>query len=127
MTLSMATVPASSGLSPARSSAALITAAPRLGAGTSLRLPPNVPIAVRTGLAKTADRDDVMLVLLEVCGPDSYLIPLSREFPRHSPFQKGNEAVAMTGALVPKAARSARTRLHRESPRPARAISPPPK
>jgi acetyl-CoA C-acetyltransferase len=31
--------------------------APRSGAGTSLRLPPKVPIAVRTGSANTTERD----------------------------------------------------------------------
>jgi hypothetical protein len=61
MTLPMATVPTSSGLSPARSMAALMAAAPRLGAAISLRLPPKVPIAVRAGFAKTTERGDVIL------------------------------------------------------------------
>jgi hypothetical protein len=41
------------GRSFARATAATIATAPRLGAGTSLRLPPKVPIAVRTDSAKT--------------------------------------------------------------------------
>ena|SRR5260221_4148584 len=47
---------------PARSMAALMAAAPRLGAAISLRLPPKVPIAVRAGFAKTTERGDVMLI-----------------------------------------------------------------
>jgi hypothetical protein len=42
-----------------------IATAPRFGAGTSLRLPPNVPIAVRTGSAKTTECCDVMTKPLE--------------------------------------------------------------
>ena len=48
----MTTVPISSGLSPARATLAPIAAAPRSGAETSLRLPPNEPSAVRTGAAR---------------------------------------------------------------------------
>src|SRR5258708_7776012 len=59
-TLPMTAVPISSGCKPARSTALRITRAPRSVAGTSLRLPPKVPIAVRTGLEKTTDRCDVM-------------------------------------------------------------------
>src|SRR5262249_25952377 len=59
-TLPMTTVSASSGWIPARTTAAPIATAPKLGAGTSLRLPPKVPIAVRTGSANTTDRCDVM-------------------------------------------------------------------
>jgi|SRR6516162_9102869 len=42
-----------------------IATAPRFGAGTSLRLPPSVPIAVRTGSAKTTECCDVMTKPLE--------------------------------------------------------------
>src|SRR5580693_4944683 len=59
-TLPMTTVSTSSGRSFARATAAPIAVAPRLEAGTSLRLPPKVPIAVRTGSAKTTERCDVM-------------------------------------------------------------------
>src|SRR3984893_15489203 len=59
-TLPMAIVSISSGRSPARLTAPAIATAPRLAAGTSLRLPPKVPMAVRTGSAKTTERCDVM-------------------------------------------------------------------
>src|SRR6516165_1027337 len=57
MTLPITTVSTSSGRTPARATAARIAVAPRSGAGTSLRLPPKVPIAVLTGSAKTTERD----------------------------------------------------------------------
>src|SRR5262249_21355891 len=63
-TLPMTPVSTSSARIPARPTAAPIATAPRLGAGTSLRLPPKVPIAVRTGSAKTTERCDVMADLL---------------------------------------------------------------
>jgi hypothetical protein len=47
------------GLEPARSMAALMAAAPRLGAAISLRLPPKVPIVVRAGFA--TERGGVVL------------------------------------------------------------------
>src|SRR5262249_33706022 len=59
-TLPMTTVSTSSGLIPARLTAASIATEPRAGAGTSLRLPPKVPIAVRTGSAKTTERDVIV-------------------------------------------------------------------
>src|ERR1700733_9407941 len=57
MTLPMAAVSISSGLRPARSTAARIATAPRSGAGTSFKVPPKAPIAVRTGSAITTERD----------------------------------------------------------------------
>ena len=57
MTLPIAAVSTSSGLSPARSTAARMATAPRSGAGTSFSVPPKAPIAVRTGSAKTTERD----------------------------------------------------------------------
>src|SRR5215831_8607188 len=63
-TLPMTTVSTSSARSFARATAAPIATAPRLGAGISLSVPPNVPIAVRTGSAKTTERD-VMANLLK--------------------------------------------------------------
>src|SRR5262249_2213161 len=65
-TLPMTTVSTSSGRSFARVTAAPITMAPRAGAVTSLSEPPKVPIAVRTGSAKTTERCDVMANLLRV-------------------------------------------------------------
>src|SRR5262249_11233490 len=62
-TLPMTTVSTSSGFSPARLTAAPIATAPRAGAGTSLRLPPKVPIAVRTGSAKTTECDGMVKLL----------------------------------------------------------------
>src|SRR5580692_12034820 len=56
----MTTVSTSSERIFARAIAPATATAPRLGAGTSLRLPPNVPIAVRTGSAKTTERCDAM-------------------------------------------------------------------
>src|SRR6516225_5929019 len=56
-TLPMTTVSTSSGRMPARATAAPIAVAPGVGAGTSLRLPPKVPIAVRAGSANTTERD----------------------------------------------------------------------
>src|ERR1700752_2218617 len=56
-TFPMTTVSTSSGRIPARATAPPIAAAPSAGAGTSLRLPAKVPIAVRTGSAKTTERD----------------------------------------------------------------------
>ena len=53
-TLPMTTVSTWSGRMPARATAPPIATAPRAGAGTSLRPPPKVPIAVRTGSAKTS-------------------------------------------------------------------------
>src|SRR3974390_367110 len=55
--IAITTVSTSSGRTPARATAARIAVAPRSGAGTSLRLPPKVPIAVLTGSAKTTERD----------------------------------------------------------------------
>src|SRR5262249_22102508 len=55
MTLPMTTVSTSSGRIPARATAPLIAVAPRLAAGTSFNVPPNVPIAVRTGSANTTE------------------------------------------------------------------------
>jgi len=52
----MTTVPISAGLRPARATAAAIAAAPRSAAVVSLSVPPNVPIAVRTGAARTIER-----------------------------------------------------------------------
>src|SRR3981189_1183768 len=49
-----------SGSRPARSTAAPMTTAPRSGAGISLRLPPYVPIAVRTGAARTTSCEGVI-------------------------------------------------------------------
>src|SRR5215831_18341649 len=63
-TLPMTTASTSSGRSFARATAAPIATAPRVGAGTSLRLPPKVPIAVRTGAARTIERDARMRDLL---------------------------------------------------------------
>src|SRR5262249_13626520 len=63
-TLPITTVSTSCGPSFARATAALIATAPRSGAGTSLRLPPKVPTAVRIGSAKTTERCDVMANLL---------------------------------------------------------------
>src|SRR5580698_9720338 len=57
MTLPIATVSMSSGLRPARSTAARIATAPRSGAVTSFKVPPKAPIAVRTGSAITTERD----------------------------------------------------------------------
>src|SRR5271168_431619 len=71
----MTTVSTSSGRRFARATAAPIATAPRLGAGTSLRLPPNVPIAVRTGSAKTTERCDVMVKSPELTG--QFLLPRS--------------------------------------------------
>src|SRR5262249_23732742 len=71
------TVSTSSGRSFARATAAAIAAAPRLGAGTSLSAPPNVPIAVRTGSAKTTERD-VMENLLSVGVTERSRLPLLR-------------------------------------------------
>jgi hypothetical protein len=48
------------GMNPARAMAALIAMAPRSGAGISFKLPPKVPIAVRTGAIRTTERDDIM-------------------------------------------------------------------
>src|SRR5262249_26942383 len=67
MTLPITTVSTSSGRIFARATAAPIAAAPSVGAGTSLRLPPNVPIGVRTGSAKTTERCDVTAGLLPGC------------------------------------------------------------
>ena len=50
----------SSGLRPARSTVALIVAAPSSVADTSSSAPTNVPTAVRTGLARTIAWDDLM-------------------------------------------------------------------
>src|SRR5262249_50697406 len=55
-TLPITTVPISAGLRPARATAAAIAAAPSSAAVVSLRVPPNVPIAVRTGAARTIER-----------------------------------------------------------------------
>src|SRR5580704_12171366 len=57
MTLPIAAVSISSGLRPARSTAARIATAPRSGAGTTFKVPPKAPIAVRTGSAITTERD----------------------------------------------------------------------
>src|SRR5262249_53488630 len=65
-TLPMTTVSTSSGRIFARVTAAAIATEPRAGAGTSLSEPPKVPIAVRTGSAKTTERCDVMANLLRV-------------------------------------------------------------
>src|SRR5215831_15589649 len=65
-TLPMTTVSTSSGRMFARVTAAVIATEPRVGAGTSLSEPPKVPIAVRTGSAKTTERCDVMANLLRV-------------------------------------------------------------
>src|SRR5262245_39183828 len=67
-TLPMTTLSTSSGRSFARTTAAPIATEPRVGAGTSLSEPPKVPIAVRTGSAKTTERCDVMARLLSVSG-----------------------------------------------------------
>jgi hypothetical protein len=53
----MAAVSISSGLRPARSTAARIATAPRSDAGISFKVPPKAPIAVRTGSAITTERD----------------------------------------------------------------------
>src|SRR5262249_20458932 len=63
-TLPMTTVSTSSGRSLARATAAPIATEPRAGAEISLSEPPKVPIAVRTGSAKTTERCDVMATLL---------------------------------------------------------------
>src|SRR5262245_29521309 len=62
----MTTVCTSSGRSFARVTAAPITTEPRAEAVTSLSEPPKVPIAVRTGSAKTTERSDFMANLLRV-------------------------------------------------------------
>src|SRR5262249_23962372 len=75
-TLPMTTVTTSSGRMFARVTAAAIATDPRVGAGTSLSEPPKVPIAVRTGSAKTTERCDVMANLLRVKSiPDSVMPP----------------------------------------------------
>src|SRR5260221_7237127 len=53
----MTTVPTWSGATPARAMAARIATAPSAVAVTSCKLPPNFPIAVRTGSARTTVRD----------------------------------------------------------------------
>src|SRR5690349_19152872 len=52
----MLTSPTSPGATPARSSAALIAAAPRRGAGTEDRAPRKLPIAVRAAPTRTTSR-----------------------------------------------------------------------
>src|SRR6202162_1592222 len=63
-TLPMTIVSPPSGRPPRRAPAAPVWAAPRSAAGTSLRLPPKVPIAVRTGSAKTTERCDIATAAL---------------------------------------------------------------
>jgi hypothetical protein len=48
---------------------ALMAMAPRSGAGTSFKLPPKVPIAVRTGVVKITDRSDAGYLRLIERGP----------------------------------------------------------
>src|SRR6266853_1040661 len=60
ITFPMTTVPMSRGSRPARLTLAPIATAPRSGEDTSLRLPPNVPMAVRIGAARTTERDVLM-------------------------------------------------------------------
>src|SRR5258706_6880149 len=59
-TLPITTVPICSGASLARAKAARIALAPSSGAATSFKLPPNVPMAVRTGSARTTVREGDM-------------------------------------------------------------------
>src|SRR5258708_5386672 len=59
-TLPITTVPTCSGASLARARAARIALAPSSGAATSFKLPPNVPMAVRTGSARTTVREGDM-------------------------------------------------------------------
>src|SRR5579872_7190250 len=53
MTLPSTTCPTSSGLTPARLTASRMTVAPSCVGGTSFKLPPYVPIAVRAPLTTT--------------------------------------------------------------------------
>src|SRR5215467_6449526 len=65
-TLPMTTVSTSSGRSFARVTAAPMATEPRAEAVTSLSEPPKVPIAVRTGSAKTTERSEFMANLPRV-------------------------------------------------------------
>ena len=67
ITLPNTTCPISAGSTPARATDSRTTAAASSVSGLSLRLPPYLPIAVRTALSTTTSRSFVTLNLLVLC------------------------------------------------------------
>src|ERR1700754_4383453 len=77
-TLPITMEPSLPGSIPLRRAASRTTSPPRSVAGTSLRLPPNAPIAVLTGLLITISREVIVVPHKEVLHVEASLTPDAR-------------------------------------------------